>query len=263
MDSADILSLLEQLDDEINDLENSLAPLLKPALSETASKLPLLDNAKLYVLVTYALESMIFCEFISFHMHPYVHPSNRLPAYLRLNGVKAREHQVFKELTRVKQYFDKIKNAETPVGNRENIRVDKQAAARFIKAGLASLFPYHGHSPARLSASVVIADISIRLVMTSMTYSEQNNRRRRGQDHILGLMNYRRNRRRQMRGRNPKPMTAVQTHLKSQNQSLQSRVRIFQWPLFLQRSGSWRRLPCRVIKTTQRHLLEPQGMVLH
>jgi exosome complex protein LRP1 len=35
---------------------------LKSALSETSSKLPLLDKAKLYVLVTYAIESMLFCE---------------------------------------------------------------------------------------------------------------------------------------------------------------------------------------------------------
>jgi exosome complex protein LRP1 len=61
-----------------------------------------------------------------------------LPAYLRLNGVKAREHPVFQELTRVKQYFDKIKAAETPVEKRENMSIDKQAAARFIKAGLVS-----------------------------------------------------------------------------------------------------------------------------
>jgi exosome complex protein LRP1 len=58
-------------------------------------------------------------------------------AYLRLNGVKAREHPVFIELTRVKQYFDKIKAAETPVAER-NMTMDKAAAARFIKAGLVS-----------------------------------------------------------------------------------------------------------------------------
>ncbi len=57
-------------------------------------------------------------------------------AYLRLNGVKAREHPVFIELTRVKQYFDKIKAAETPA--ERNLIVDKAAAARFIKAGLVS-----------------------------------------------------------------------------------------------------------------------------
>jgi exosome complex protein LRP1 len=60
-------------------------------------------------------------------------------AYLRLHGVKAREHPVFRELTRVKQYFDKIKSAETPVTKRENLSVDKQAVGRFVKAGLVGL----------------------------------------------------------------------------------------------------------------------------
>lgn len=61
-----------------------------------------------------------------------------LLAYLRLHGVKARDHPVFIELTRVKQYFAKIKLAENPVGKRENLSVDKAAAARIIKAGLVS-----------------------------------------------------------------------------------------------------------------------------
>ena len=61
MESTDIVSLLEQLDDEIDDLEDSLAPVLESALSTTSLKLPLLDRAKLYVLVTYAIESMLFC----------------------------------------------------------------------------------------------------------------------------------------------------------------------------------------------------------
>jgi exosome complex protein LRP1 len=63
MDSSKVLSLLEQLDDEVDDLEEALAPLLKRALAETSSKLPLLDKAKLYTLVTYAIESLLFCEF--------------------------------------------------------------------------------------------------------------------------------------------------------------------------------------------------------
>jgi len=68
MDSTKVLSLLETLDDEIDDLEEALSPLLKAALSETSSKLPLLDKAKLYVLVTYAIESMLFCEYSSTKM---------------------------------------------------------------------------------------------------------------------------------------------------------------------------------------------------
>jgi len=63
MDSSKVLSLLDQLDDEVDDLEEALAPLLKAALAETSSKLPLLDKAKLYTLVTYAIESLLFCTF--------------------------------------------------------------------------------------------------------------------------------------------------------------------------------------------------------
>ncbi len=62
MDSTKLMSLLDQLDDEMDDLEESLVPLIKTTLSETSSKLPLLDKAKLYVLVTYAIESMLFCK---------------------------------------------------------------------------------------------------------------------------------------------------------------------------------------------------------
>ncbi|OBT64529.1 hypothetical protein VE03_05339 [Pseudogymnoascus sp. 23342-1-I1] len=115
--ATDILSLLEQLDDEIDDLEDSLAPVLETGISDTASKLPLLDKAKLYVLVTYAVESILF-------------------SYLRLNGVKAREHPVFLELTRVKQYFDKLKEAENPTPKQSGLTLDKNAAGRFIRAGL-------------------------------------------------------------------------------------------------------------------------------
>lgn len=61
MDASKILDLLEQMDDEVDDLEEALAPLLKTALAETSSKLPLLDKAKLYTLITYAIESILFC----------------------------------------------------------------------------------------------------------------------------------------------------------------------------------------------------------
>lgn len=62
METERIQTLLEQLDDEVDDLQESLGPLLQNALSKTAAKLPLLDKAKLYVLVTYAIESILFCE---------------------------------------------------------------------------------------------------------------------------------------------------------------------------------------------------------
>lgn len=73
---------------------------------------------------------------VGFPDSAYGHTLMYIVAYLRLNGIKAREHPVFKELTRVKQYFDKIKDAETPVTKRENISIDKPAAGRILKAAL-------------------------------------------------------------------------------------------------------------------------------
>ena len=108
---------IEDLDGHIDDLEQSLAPLLETALSTTTSKLPLLDRAKLHVLLTYAIESILFSS-------------------LRLNGVNAKQHAVFQELSRVKQYFAKIKTVETGGEKRVNV-LDKKAAVRFIRAGLA------------------------------------------------------------------------------------------------------------------------------
>ena len=132
--ATNVMDLLEQLDDEVDDLEDALAPILKAGLADTASKLPLLDKAKLYVLVTYAVESMLFCKH-TFEM-PFNSLANSFSAYLRLHGVNAREHPVFVELTRVKQYFDKIKRAENPVDQKPGMVIDKSAAHRFIRAGL-------------------------------------------------------------------------------------------------------------------------------
>ncbi|KAL4894166.1 Sas10/Utp3/C1D family-domain-containing protein [Aspergillus ambiguus] len=117
MDVPDLTPLLEQLDDNVDDLEEVLAPILNSSLTETSKKLPVLDKAKFHVLVTYALESLIF-------------------SYLRLHGVNAKEHPVFRELTRVKQYFAKIKALETEPEQR-TMKLDKEAAGRFIKHGLA------------------------------------------------------------------------------------------------------------------------------
>lgn len=61
MEVADLMPLVERLEDNVDDLEEVLQPLLERSLAETSSKLPLLDKAKLHVLLTYTLESLIFC----------------------------------------------------------------------------------------------------------------------------------------------------------------------------------------------------------
>lgn len=131
MEITDLVPLIESLDDNIDDLEEALEPLLQSALSDTAGKLPLLDKAQLYVLVTYAIESILFCKSIDTDIILILITI----AYLRLNGVNSKEHPVFRELARVKQYFEKIKAAEF-AGTKQNMTLDKAAAGRFIKHAL-------------------------------------------------------------------------------------------------------------------------------
>ena len=65
MDTTNLLSLVEHLEDNIDELEDNLEPLLSIALTATTKKLPLLDKAKLYVLIVYTIESLLFCGFRS------------------------------------------------------------------------------------------------------------------------------------------------------------------------------------------------------
>jgi transcription termination factor NusB len=62
MDAANLLSLVEHLEDNVDELEENLEPLLSAALTTTTQKLPLLDKAKLYVLIVYSIESLLFCK---------------------------------------------------------------------------------------------------------------------------------------------------------------------------------------------------------
>ncbi|OXV06164.1 hypothetical protein Egran_06071 [Elaphomyces granulatus] len=121
MEGGDLVPLLEQLESNVDDLQKVLQPLLQGSLcisliSDMSRKLPLLDRAKLLMLITYTLESLLF-------------------SYLRLHGVDSREHLVYKELTCIKQYFEKIKVLETSPEKRA-MALDKKAADPFIKHGL-------------------------------------------------------------------------------------------------------------------------------
>lgn len=63
MEVSDIIPLIERLEDNVDDLEEVMEPFLsrQVSLSELSQKLPVLDRAKLHVLITYTLESLIFC----------------------------------------------------------------------------------------------------------------------------------------------------------------------------------------------------------
>lgn len=58
---SDLKPLVEDLDGHLEDLTDALDPLLAASLSDSASKLPIVDKAKLHVLHVYALESLLFC----------------------------------------------------------------------------------------------------------------------------------------------------------------------------------------------------------
>ncbi|EPE08457.1 exosome-associated family protein [Ophiostoma piceae UAMH 11346] len=131
----DIQPRIRQLAAEIDRLEAAVGPLLlgKPADPATSSDpseaaaamghaaaamhLPLLDKAKLHVLASFALESSLYCS-------------------LGLAGVDARNHAVFRELQRVRQYMTKIDTAEktSTESQQPTSCLDKAAAIRFVKA---------------------------------------------------------------------------------------------------------------------------------
>ena len=118
MDTAAVIDLVDELQDNLEDLEDNLSSILTGSLAATSRKLPLLDRAKLNVLLVYSIESLLF-------------------SYLKIHGVQVKEHPVFRELTRVKQYFEKLKAAEIPVESAQpTATVNKEAAARVIKHGL-------------------------------------------------------------------------------------------------------------------------------
>ncbi|ERT00084.1 exosome complex protein LRP1 [Sporothrix schenckii 1099-18] len=124
----DIQPRIRQLAADIDRLKAAVAPLLLNDASSSSSStnshaaaamhLPLLDKAKLHVLASFALESTLYCS-------------------LGLAGVDARNHAVFRELQRVRQYMGKIDAAEKPpVAEPPTNRLNKSAAIRFLKADL-------------------------------------------------------------------------------------------------------------------------------
>nr|OQO32315.1 hypothetical protein B0A51_00374 [Rachicladosporium sp. CCFEE 5018] len=112
-----ISPLLEDLTSSIDDLESALLPLLTTPTSTLSSKLPLLDKAKLHVLTTYALDSLLF-------------------SLLKVNGTDTKTHPISTEIARVKSYFGKISEVEKGPEERRLV-VDREAAGRFVRAGLA------------------------------------------------------------------------------------------------------------------------------
>ncbi|KAF2131881.1 hypothetical protein P153DRAFT_364360 [Dothidotthia symphoricarpi CBS 119687] len=145
---TDLPDLVEDLEVNIDELTSTLAPILDTPLHTTASSLPLLDKAKLYVLAAYSIESLLFST-------------------LQASGANAKEHALFPELARLKKYFAKIKEVEerAPGGAWEKrARVDTGAAARFIKHGLAGNDRYDAERKERMAREKKRAQEKAKLV---------------------------------------------------------------------------------------------------
>ncbi|KAK6354925.1 hypothetical protein TWF696_004054 [Orbilia brochopaga] len=133
---SELWPALDDLEDGLDEISKDLKPLLEENLPKNAAMLPLFDKAKLYIMTTYALESLLW-------------------SYLDLSGAATPNHPIMKELTRVRQYFQKIRDIESKdqlkekqqqpaesastkhVDTRDNLVLDKAAAGRFISAALA------------------------------------------------------------------------------------------------------------------------------
>ncbi|KAJ4485672.1 Sas10/Utp3/C1D family-domain-containing protein [Lentinula aciculospora] len=107
-------SRLKVLSSSLDEVEAAIAPLLsgKQTLPEILLSLEPLNQAKLQTVLPYLVYDLLFI-------------------YLRTRGIDPKSHPVVAELERVRQYFEKIKDAENPAIR--GTQVDKAAANRFIK----------------------------------------------------------------------------------------------------------------------------------
>lgn len=163
---TDLPDLVEDLEVNIDELSTTLTPLLPPnTLSKTATSLPLLEKAKLHVLAAYSIESLLFSA-------------------LQASGADAKAHPIFRELSRLKGYFAKIKDAEENAQGPRH-RLDKDAAARFIKHGLSGNERYDELRKERLAKEKERALEKARAVTNKKFVDDDDNTpRKRGADAV-------------------------------------------------------------------------------
>ncbi|KAF9074985.1 Sas10/Utp3/C1D family-domain-containing protein [Rhodocollybia butyracea] len=107
-------SRLKTLSSSLDEVEAAIEPLFsgEQTLPEILLALEPLQQAKLQTALPYLVYDLVFI-------------------YLKTRGIDPKSHPVINELDRVRQYFEKIKNAENPAVR--VTQVDKAAATRFIK----------------------------------------------------------------------------------------------------------------------------------
>jgi exosome complex protein LRP1 len=115
-DTLKIRRKISTLTRSLDDLETSLTALSSQSLPDLVIGLDTIQQAKLQVVIPYLVYDLVF-------------------VYLKTRGLDPKTHTVIAELDRVRQYFDKIKDAEDPA--KRQLVIDKAAATRFIKNAIA------------------------------------------------------------------------------------------------------------------------------
>ena len=106
---------LDAFDISLHNIELTLKPFLKVPINDIREKIDdPLENAKLDLMTTYAINSLFW-------------------AYLTTQGINSKQHPVKNELKRIKEYMVKLKAAED---KKKMARVDTHAAKRFIRNAL-------------------------------------------------------------------------------------------------------------------------------
>ena len=110
-----MIKKLDAFDISLHNIEHTLKPFLKVPINDIHDKVDdPLQNAKLDLMVTYAINSLFW-------------------AYLVTQGINAKLHPIRNELKRIKEYMGKVKLAEE---KKKMARVDTHAVKRFLRNAL-------------------------------------------------------------------------------------------------------------------------------
>lgn len=108
---------VDKLSSEIDNLENLLSPHIDKHISEKKFN-NAKERAEFYTFLAYSLDSILF-------------------AYLKSQGQDTANHEIMRELERVKSYMTKVKQkGEKLEKEQRTTSVDKDAAQRIIKSAL-------------------------------------------------------------------------------------------------------------------------------
>ncbi|XP_002737233.1 nuclear nucleic acid-binding protein C1D-like [Saccoglossus kowalevskii] len=114
---SEMRTVLADYDEAFNNADKALKPLLETPHSEIQEVVcDPLDKAKIDLVAAYAMNAMFWI-------------------YLTMQGVNPREHPIKQELDRIRNYMNRIKDI---TDKKKAARLDKGAAARFIKHSLAA-----------------------------------------------------------------------------------------------------------------------------